>query len=105
MNLQDLQTAAPIRDGNDDLPVEPARTPQGRVKGIGDVGGGDNDDVLSLVQAVHEGKELGDDPLFHVSDNVFPAGAMASISSRNRMLGPFLVASSKIFRRWASLSP
>ena len=51
-----------------------AWTTQCRVKGVGDVCSGDDDDVLPLVEAVHEGEELGDDSLFHISDNIFPPG-------------------------------
>jgi hypothetical protein len=45
-------------------------------------------------------------PLLHVADHALArGGAMASISSRKTMLGLRLAASSKILRRWASLSP
>ena len=74
VNFKYFKAAAAVRDRNDDLAVESSRTPQGGVKGVRQVGGGDDDDVLSFVQAVHEGKKLGHNPLFHIADHVVAAG-------------------------------
>ena len=57
-----------------DFPIEPAGPAQGRVEIVGQVGGGDDDEILPLVESVHQGQELGDDTFFHVPHGVFPLG-------------------------------
>ena len=44
--------------GHRHLPVEPARAQQGRVQGLRPVGGGKDDDVVVVVEAVHLGEQL-----------------------------------------------
>ena len=74
VDLQDIQAPVAVGDGDGDLPVEPPRPPKRRVQGIGDVGGGNDNDVLALVKTVHQGQEGGHHPLLHVADDIFPPG-------------------------------
>ena len=71
VNLQDLQTAAPIRDGNDDLPVEPARTPQGRVRALGMVVAAITMTFCRLFRPSMEGKGAGQRLAFPPSPTTF----------------------------------
>ena len=48
VDLQDLLAPVAVGDRDGDLPVEAARPAQRRIQGIGDVGGGNDDDVLAL---------------------------------------------------------
>ena len=75
------------------------------VEGVGQVGRRDDDHVLALASPSIRARSCAT-TRFSTSPTTFSrCGAMASISSRKMMLGAWRVASSKILRRWASLSP
>ncbi len=99
VDFQDLAPAVAIGNRDGYLPVESSRPPQRGIKGIGQIGRGNDDDVMTAIQAVEQGEQLRDDPLLDVTDDALARGAMASISSMKMMLGARLAASSKILRR------
>ena len=51
-----------IRNADIHLSVKSAESPEGGVDAVGPVGGRHDDDVRALLEAVHEGEKLGDDP-------------------------------------------
>ena len=57
MDLQDLLAAAQVGPVDDDAAVEAAGPQQRRVEHVGTVGGGDEDDALVRVEAVHLDEE------------------------------------------------
>ncbi len=67
VDLEDLAPAIAVGDADGDLAVEAARAAQGRVQRVGDVGGGDDDDVAARFQAVHQGQELGHHAALHLA--------------------------------------
>ena len=58
VDLEDLAAAVPVGTVDDDLPVEAARAQQRRVEDVGAVGGGDQDDVVLHLEAVHLDEQL-----------------------------------------------
>ena len=58
MHLQRGQTACQIGPIHGDTPVKPARTQQRLIQHLGAVGGGQHDDTLAGVKAVHLGQQL-----------------------------------------------
>ena len=58
MNFQDLFTTTNIRQTNDNLTVETARTQQCRVQNVRTVSRGDNDDTFVTFKAVHLNQHL-----------------------------------------------
>ena len=58
MYLQDFGTSLNIRTVYYDLAVETAGTQQGRVQNVGTVGGGQQDDALVALEAVHFHQQL-----------------------------------------------
>jgi len=58
MDLEDLAPAGAVRPVDHDLTVEPARPQQRRVEDVGTVGGGDEDDVVLHLEAVHLDEQL-----------------------------------------------
>ena len=58
MDGQDRSALGVGGQGDGDLTVEPARAQQGRIKGLRPVGGGQDDDIVVVVEAVHLGQEL-----------------------------------------------
>ena len=56
-----LETAILVGDADVDLAVEAAEPTEGGIDGVGTVGGTDDNDGGALLEAVHEGEELGDD--------------------------------------------
>ena len=58
MNAQDPLAAQDIRVRHHDLTVEAARTQQGGIEHVGTVGGGDQDDALVRLEAVHLDQKL-----------------------------------------------
>ena len=56
-----LETAILIGDANINLTIEASEATKGCIDGIGTVGGTNNNDGGALLEAVHEGQELGDD--------------------------------------------
>ncbi|KAF5037560.1 hypothetical protein DSECCO2_563310 [anaerobic digester metagenome] len=53
VHLEDALAALEVGVGDHNLTVEAARTQQGRVEDVGTVGGGDEDDALVGLEAVH----------------------------------------------------
>ena len=74
VDFQNLQPADAVRNRNRDFAVKPAGPAQCRVEHIGQVGGGDHDDVLAAVKSVHQGQQLGDDALFDVAYGMLALG-------------------------------
>jgi len=62
VDAEDFKAAVLVGDSNVDLPVEAAETAEGRVHGVGAVGGADDNDGGTSLHAVHKGKHLRDDP-------------------------------------------
>src|SRR5690606_6665127 len=58
VNLEDGLAAAHVREADDDAAVEAARPEQGRVEHVGAVGGGDEDDAVVALKAVHLDEQL-----------------------------------------------
>ena len=58
VDLEDLLAAEPVGPVDDDLAVEAARAQQRRVEDVGPVGGGDQDDVVLHLEAVHLDEQL-----------------------------------------------
>ena len=58
MHLEDLLAADDVRIGHHDLAVEAAGAQQRRVEHVGPVGGGDEDDALVRLEAVHLDQQL-----------------------------------------------
>ena len=69
MNFEDLASCFAIGDRQGDFAVEPAGASQGGIERVGKVGGGENDDLRPLRQAVHQRQELGHDALLDVAHN------------------------------------
>jgi hypothetical protein len=58
VDLEDLRAADAVGPVDDDLAVEAARAQQRRVEDVGPVGGGDQDDVVLHLEAVHLDEQL-----------------------------------------------
>src|SRR4051794_286950 len=58
VDLEDLRAALAVRAVDDDLAVEAARAQQRRVEDVRTVGGGDQDDVVLHLEAVHLDEQL-----------------------------------------------
>ena len=58
VHLEDLLAAAHVGQRHDDLAVEAARPQQRRVEHVRAVGGGDDDDALVALEAVHLDEQL-----------------------------------------------
>ena len=58
VDLEDLRAALAVGAVDDDLAVEAARAQQRRVEDVGAVGGGDQDDVVLHLEAVHLDEQL-----------------------------------------------
>ena len=58
MHVEDLLAALAVGTVDDDLPVEAARAQQRRVEDVGPVGGGDEDDAVLRLEAVHLDEQL-----------------------------------------------
>ena len=58
VHFEDLLAAAHIGQRHDHLAVEAARTQQRRIEHVGPVGGGDDDDALVALEAVHLDQQL-----------------------------------------------
>ena len=58
MDLEDLLAALAVGSVDDDLAIEAARPEQRRVEDVGAVGGGDQDDVVLHLEAVHLDEQL-----------------------------------------------
>ena len=58
MDLQDFLPSGDVGQIDEDLAVEAARSQQGRVQDVGPVGGGDDDHVGLVVEAIHLDQDL-----------------------------------------------
>jgi hypothetical protein len=58
VHVQDLLATPDVGQRDHDLPVEAARAQQRRVEHVGTVGGGDHDDALAGLEAVHLDQQL-----------------------------------------------
>ena len=58
VHLEDLLPSPNVRQRHHHLPVKPPRAQQGRVKHVGPVGGGDDDDAFLALEAIHLHQEL-----------------------------------------------
>ena len=68
VNFQNLLPPVLVGNGDGDFAVEAARPAQGRVQHVGQVGGRQHDNVLTLRESVHQAQQLRHDALFHVAD-------------------------------------
>mmetsp|Transcript_536 Transcript_536/g.849 ORF Transcript_536/g.849 Transcript_536/m.849 type:complete len:322 (-) Transcript_536:300-1265(-) len=75
VDAHDFHTADLIGDTDIDFSVEATSTTEGRVDGVGSVGGGNDDDLASALGTVHEGKELGDDSLLGLTVTLLSVGS------------------------------
>ena len=64
VNPENLQTSNSV--GDVDVHLESSEPPEGGVDGIGPVVGSHHDHVGLLLQAVHQGQQLGHDPPLHL---------------------------------------
>ena len=94
VDLQDLLAALDVGQVDDDLAVEAAGPQQRRVEHVGPVGGGDDDDLVVALEAVHLDED-GVEGLLALVVAAAEAGAAArptaSISSRKMMQGDVLL--------------
>jgi len=67
VDSQDFKTTDLVRDTNIDLPIEATEPSEGGVKRVGPVGGSNNNDVSSSLEAVHEGEQLRDHSSLHLT--------------------------------------
>jgi len=74
VDLEYLHPSLHVRHTELNLPVEPARPAESHIQGFGAVGGADDNHILSLFQAVHEGEKLGNHPSLHLSRDLSPLG-------------------------------
>ena len=78
VHAQYLFAAAHIRQRHDHLTVETAGAQQGRIEHIGAVGGGDDDDALVALEAVHLDQQLVESLLTLVVTAAQTSAAMAT---------------------------
>ena len=77
VDLEDLGAALAVGAVDDDLAVEAAGTQQRRVEDVGPVGGGDQDDVVLHLEAVHLDEQLVERLLALVVAAAEPGAAVA----------------------------
>src|SRR5665647_67042 len=65
MNLKNFNPVQLTRDANLNLPVKPSRPAKGGINCIYPVCRTNNDDLPSLLQTIHHGQELGNNPALH----------------------------------------
>lgn len=75
MDSQNLQPAYFIGDSDIDFPIETAEPSEGGVKGVGSVGGCDDDHVSSCLETVHKGQQLRDNSPFDLTMHLFSVGS------------------------------
>ena len=74
MDAEDLEATDGVRYADVDFTVEATKATQGRVNAVGSIGGGHDDDVRTLLQAVHEREKLGNDAALHFAVGLFTLG-------------------------------
>ena len=76
MDFKDFQTAVTVGDWNHNFAIKSAWPSQGRIEGVGDIGGGNHDHLSASLQTVHQGQELRDYATFHLmlSTKLFTLG-------------------------------
>jgi hypothetical protein len=78
VDLENLLAAHPVRPVDDDLAVEAPGAQQRRVEDVGPVGGGDQDDVVRHLEAVHLDQQLVERLLALVVTAAQPSPALTS---------------------------
>ena len=73
MDRKDLLAPVAVGNRDGDFAVEPAGPAQRRIQQVGQVGGGDDDQMLPLGQPVHKRQQLRHHALFHFADHVLAA--------------------------------
>ena len=66
VNPKNLETTNSVWYPDVNLTVESSEPPEGGVDGVRPIGGGHHDHVGPLLQAVHQGQQLGHDPSLHL---------------------------------------
>ena len=74
VNAKDFETTIFVRDTDINFAIEASETTQGRVNGVGAVGGANDDDGRALLQPVHEGQHLTDNATFDFTVGLFTLG-------------------------------
>ncbi len=74
VDLEDLQPVPGVRDADLYLAVETSRPAQRRVDGVQPVGRADDDDLASLLEAVHHGEQLCDDAPLDLAGDLLTLG-------------------------------
>ncbi len=105
VDVEDFPPPALVGNGNGNLAVEAAWAAQGGIESVGKVGGGQDNHVLSLGEAVHQRQQLCDHPLLHVADDPLPPRRDGVDLVEKDDAWARRAASSKSLRRCASLSP
>ena len=94
VNAEDFATAVLVGDADHDFAVETARSAQGLVDGVGAVGGGDDDQIGTRFQPVHQREQLGDEALFSLARHPVAFGRdridLVDEDDRGRAAGGFL---------------
>lgn len=67
VDSQDFKTTDLVRDTNIDLPIKTTEPSEGGVERVRPVGGSNNNDVSSSLEAVHEGEQLRDHSSLHLT--------------------------------------
>lgn len=81
MNLQNFQPPHLIRQGNLDLAIQPACAQQGRIQGVGPIGGHDDLSLAEVVEAVELVEQFHQGAL----DLAVGGGALAEAAAANRV--------------------
>ena len=66
VDLNDIQPAVRVRNADFDFPIEAAGPTQGRIQRVGDIGRPNHQNLAAAAQPVHQGKQLGHHPTFHL---------------------------------------
>lgn len=74
VDSEDFHSSDFIGDTDIDFSIESSESSEGLIDGVGSVGGGDDDDLSSGLETVHEGQECGDDSLFDLSVGLVSLG-------------------------------
>lgn len=74
VDLENLETAGRVRNTNVDLTVETTEASEGRVDGVGTVGGSHDNNVGSSLHAVHQSEQLRDDTALNLTVGLVTLG-------------------------------
>src|SRR5580704_12509574 len=91
---QDLQSRLSVRNADFDFAIEAARTPQRRIKDLGDVGRADDDDLAARDETIHQAQKLSHHPLLYLAYHFGAFGShgvdLVDKENRRSMSGCFL---------------